>query len=375
MPNPGFFPITKRGLLSCFLAVLLIACTACVSSIPEENASTRQRGSTGSTRAPDDAEPAHNNAGTPETEAALSAAEALSLISKRFQYEGNGEVSRLESEWAGDVEFYHVELHWYGDAITYYSIFVDSHTGAMEIEEIEYEYAQDMLEYWRRSAWYWEYLEIIMDAQDFAREAVYPPGYDGRYPFYLTGFRLVDLDFDGVPELLIFGDGAGASDGLRIFALGLDGVSMIFRGSGNLPEINLYRRLSDDRLAWAFVGANGDSFLYEGAIYMTNASTVLDGRFATNAELHTISVINIDVPDDDVYEYIIDGRVVSQSEFERLMDDLLLYQGGYQRLNPFVIALEYHSGMYRDFQLTNTYSEDDIWRFLESYEFVILPGR
>ena len=77
--------------------------------------------------------------------------EAERMIAERFSYEGEGELTRNISRWDGAIELYHYELHWYGDNTHYYSIQISSFTGEMIIEEIEYDYAQDMLEYWRNS--------------------------------------------------------------------------------------------------------------------------------------------------------------------------------------------------------------------------------
>ena len=120
------------GILIC-LAAALIVCAACNGESPADTISDQlaliQSASTESAKTlnPDEA---------PGPGEKLSSAEAIDLISQRFQYEDQGDVTHYESVWADGVELYRFELHWYGDAIHYYGILVNSHTGAMEVEEI-----------------------------------------------------------------------------------------------------------------------------------------------------------------------------------------------------------------------------------------------
>ena len=84
----------------------------------------------------------------------ISADEALRLISQEILFEGfefQGELEQFESEWEGDAEIYRFEFHPYGDSITYDSISVNSMTKEITDEQIEYDYAQEMLEYWKNS--------------------------------------------------------------------------------------------------------------------------------------------------------------------------------------------------------------------------------
>jgi hypothetical protein len=92
----------------------------------------------------------HARAASPDS-GKLGIDEALNLISKAMPYEGEGEIQRHESKWESGVEFYRFEIHWYGDSATYYSILINSNTGAMESEEIEYDYAQAMRDHWEAS--------------------------------------------------------------------------------------------------------------------------------------------------------------------------------------------------------------------------------
>ena len=376
MFNRGMSSAIKNGLVFCFLAVFLIACTACNDNSPINTLFNRFAADetieptepTGSTAAINNAGAAHNNnQAAPEPEVTLSADEALGLISQRFKYEGSGEVSQHKSEWADGVELFHFELHWYGDAITYSSILINSRTGEMEIEEIEYDYAQDMLAYWREMTWKFGYMEVIEAAHQYAHYGAWPPMHDSQYPFLLTGFMLADLNFDGTPELFIFGDGAGSSEYVRILTIGPDGVYEFFRGPCNINEIKLFRRHSDDSYAWGFISAIGSSDYYGGVIYRTDKDTVLDGGFEDNAVAHKFSSRYNHISRGE--EYTLDGRTVSQQEYNRLMAEYLP-GGGYSRLNPAKAAIEYDYTFFENGRLAYSYHEDDLWKFLNSYAFI-----
>lgn len=73
------------------------------------------------------------------------------MIAEEFQYEGEGTLTRNPSYWYDAIEIYSYELHWYGDNTHYYRIDINSFTGDMFVQEIEYDFAQDMLDYWNRS--------------------------------------------------------------------------------------------------------------------------------------------------------------------------------------------------------------------------------
>ena len=104
----------------------------------------------------------------------LSVDDALNLISEAMPYEGEGEIQQHESKWEKDVELYRFEIHWYGDSATYYSILVNSVTGAMDREEIEYDYAQAMREHWEGSTGPSEEV-TLRDDETGNTETLYPP--------------------------------------------------------------------------------------------------------------------------------------------------------------------------------------------------------
>jgi len=78
----------------------------------------------------------------------LSIDEAVVLIAQEIPFEGQADIEHHKSKWENGVEFYNFEIHWYGDALTYYSIWINSITREIDIEELEVEYASAMLEHW-----------------------------------------------------------------------------------------------------------------------------------------------------------------------------------------------------------------------------------
>jgi len=391
--------IVAKAALACLFAFLIVVCAACGGD----------NGTGVATEAPDtQGEPfriignlnlsgtgAEAETGTPATERKLSAAEALELVVERFDFEDyQGDVDQHDSEWAGDVELYRFELHWYGDALTYFSIRINARSGEMDIEEIEYDYAQDMLAYWERAMrelerdaalgywrealfaywrgrdWKYAYLDVMLEAQHFAEAGVPGDGYDGRYPLQLTGYLLADLNFDGIPELLIFGDGASASDGVRIFTIKDTGVEMIFQGWANLSGLKLYRNLSDGSFAWGFISANGDYEWYGGEVHRTDANTLLDKDFASRTRTNTFSQEN-SYDSGRIHtgsSYVIDGHSVSVSDFHMLIDELFpLDEFELVDVNKVVLEYEYYD---RWEGFTQRLSGELLWQYLESYVFL-----
>ena len=84
----------------------------------------------------------------------LTESDAWRLIYRTIFADGSdeeGELKRIESEMAGDVEIFRFEFHPFGDSMTYDSISVNSKTWEITTEQVEYEYAQAMLDYWEKS--------------------------------------------------------------------------------------------------------------------------------------------------------------------------------------------------------------------------------
>ena len=151
--------------------------------------------------------------------------------------------------------------------------------------------------------------------------------WDGRFFFQISAFMLADLNFDGIPELMIFGDGASASEGMRIFTISNGKAEMILHGWG--PAFTLYRKISDGSLAYIFNSGNGSDGSFWGSVFLTDKSTPMDTRFSESAYVAEYSVAL-----DDDYEFSetestwsFGGKEVSHSEYSRLMDEL---RAGYQ---------------------------------------------
>ena len=178
----------------------------------------------------------------------------------------------------------------------------------------------------------------------------------GRYSFLLEAFMLADLNFDGVPELIILGDGVSASSSMRIFTIYNGKAEMIFHDWGN--EFTLYRKISDGSLAYMFYSGNSSDIDYWASIYLTDKSTPMDSRFSESAYVAEKSGAL-----DDDYEFSetestwsFGGKEVSHSEYDRLMDEL---QAGYQ-------VVEYQPVMLRK-SWDSTPSANELQAFLNSY--------
>ena len=212
--------------------------------------------------------------------------------------------------------------------------------------------------------WKQAYMDTIMNNQTYAGSADWEThDHYGDYPMYITGFQLADLNFDGVPELLSYGDGAGASATMRIFTMIENGAKKVFQGWGDIDTIELYRGNSNDSLAYFFTSANGEYDYYGGAVYRTDSHTVIDASFEDNAKYMEFSAKDEFSYDQDTYvetlistTYTIDGRVVSRDEYDRLQDGVY---SGYNKVNrnSTVLWWDYDSAL----------TVGDYTRFLESY--------
>ena len=145
--------------------------------------------------------------------------------------------------------------------------------------------------------------------------------WDGRYPFSLSGFMLADLNFDGIPELMILGDAASASTMMRIFTIINNKVELIFTGWGN--TFDLYRKISDGSLAYRLKSYNGDYIGAFGSFYISDSSTLMDSYFREKAWRADFSE-TFD-PDDPhaVPVWTFNGESVSEVEYYARIDGLL----------------------------------------------------
>jgi len=153
-----------------------------------------------------------------------------------------------------------------------------------------------------------------------------------RHPSYLSGFMLADLNFDGIPELLIYGDGVSASENMGIFTITPGGVEKIHMDWGNpdYQEFNysdfmLLQSENDGSLMYRIRSENGGEESSWGTIYLTSAVSPMDEHFAA----FTIVVeyrINYEWTAAGGHERtsaVYADRNVSISEFDGLMDSMI----------------------------------------------------
>ena len=143
---------------------------------------------------------------------------------------------------------------------------------------------------------------------------------NGRYPLQLSGFMIADLNFDGVPELMILGDAASAAEMMRVFTISGNKVGMFFKDW--YYSINLGRKTSDGSLAYRLICANGENGGMSGSVYVTNRLTPVDSRFGQNAKKADFSRPYDDDSPSYTPVWLFNGKSVSESEYNKLMVEL-----------------------------------------------------
>ena len=174
------------------------------------------------------------------------------------------------------------------------------------------------------------YLEELLAAQEYASSVEWENyDWDSNYPFELYGAELIDLNFDGTPELILFNPGAGGSQGMRILTISGDGVQMIFNDWGNMGEFKLYRKRGSDDHFFAFESANGDMSGWKGAYYLTGADTKMDKSFARAARFTDFSEYHEIEYNEETYEitelgttFTFGGREVNEEQYWRLQNNV-----------------------------------------------------
>ena len=167
------------------------------------------------------------------------------------------------------------------------------------------------------------YLEELLAAQEYCAAADWENhNRDGKYPLDLFAAQLVDINFDGTPELFLFGAGAGASQDMRIFTIKDNSAHMIFHGWGNMDEIYLYRKLGSDIQVFVFESANGNEEYYGGAWYMTGADTKMDMSLAEAAKFGEFSERHVYGDGGEYFNstYTYNGREVRENDYRQLLD-------------------------------------------------------
>lgn len=206
-----------------------------------------------------------------------------------------------------------------------------------------------------------------------------PPNNDpySRYLFSPYAFILADLNFDGIPELIVFGDFASWTTMMRIFTISQNNVEMVFSGYGNSlydddnienSYLSLYRSISDGSFAYVL-----KSWISKGEVetvgncYKVDKSTVMNDQFeeikkVANFEAsEQIEVVNNSLGEvSDIFlkiRYMFNGREVSKEEYEIQMKNPL---SGYE-------PVAYTPYMFWDDICESSVTVNDVWEFIDLF--------
>ena len=213
--------------------------------------------------------------------------------------------------------------------------------------------------------WRQYYLEFLTTMQEYIAEFDWSVSddYDPQYPRYTTDFRLADLNFDGVPELIICGESVMASSDIRIYTMSESGIQEVFRGllyTGSGPI--LYLNLANDSLFYAFTCL--DAFPpyyidYSFTVYMTDEETMWIGDLADTGGIFA------EYTEDYNYDpiFIFNGEYVSEEVYNHLVDNLF---ADFSELSGYPVSIK---DLYPDDYIDNDYlySADEIMRFFDLY--------
>jgi tetratricopeptide (TPR) repeat protein len=237
---------------------------------------------------------------------------------------------------------------------------------AVEIDKIIDETIDDAIVETAVVDWKSIYLNTMLEALHYAENITWENhDLENIYPANLYSFKLCDLNFDGVPELFILGDGAGAADGMKILVLTEQGTEKIFQGWS--PFIELRRNKNDNSPAYGFASGNGEMSSGHSEYYITNDKTILDSTFTERAKIADASFS--EEYDYDSYsweetlisaEYIFNGQNVSGEEYETLSRNVF---SEYETVPYTSATLECIASEYQSASVT----EADFIAFLDSY--------
>jgi len=187
----------------------------------------------------------------------------------------------------------------------------------------------------------------------------------GNYPKNLESSILVDLNFDGIPELIFFGDGVSGHGFMWIYTINHGKAELMFKGL--YSTMSLFQNNIDGSLAYHIDSTYGELWDSGGMILLTSASTQMNSNFVESAEKASIFIdYGYEDEDDDIpvhdTKYFFNEREVSENEFNKYMDD---------------ITKDYVSVQYTPAQLSkslysydnniNDITDNDITSFLNSY--------
>ena len=221
------------------------------------------------------------------------------------------------------------------------------------------------------AAWDWKdiYLGELLAAQEYSAAADFENhDSESMYPLFLYAAYLIDLNFDGTPELLLFGPGTrDGAQAMHIFTIDGDSVQLIYRGWGDMDAFKLYCKAGSNIHAFTFVSARWDMTSWEGAYYLTNADTKMDRDFSLDAIFARFSERH-DF-DDEGNEldptYTFNGKEVSKTDYDQLTDNMF---AGYEELPYRPVGMIWDSEGYGDTFSIALLSPAEIMPFLDSFD-------
>jgi len=202
---------------------------------------------------------------------------------------------------------------------------------------------------------------------------------DEKYPLELDALVLTDLNFDGVPELIVFGNDNAPWGSMRVFSINEYGVEYVFGDVGYLPDpsdndypfmpsdFNLipYWRTSDSRLAYMLLSwhiTGGGS--YDGDIYSISENTKLKNGFSENTKIASFSGTLGDYDDIDFVSF--NDKEVNRSEYNKLLSNMLT---GYEAIPyiPATLLMQDYGYWENNDNYAYSVKDDVLWAFLNSY--------
>lgn len=226
-------------------------------------------------------------------------------------------------------------------------------------EQTQASYASDN---WRQL-----YFDEIRTALNYAADNV-NKRFPTDYPVSGCIYVLADLNFDGIPELLMYGDGASEVFAMWIFTIVENKVERIGFDQWDFPStpwnIWLYSNVSDDSLAYIITSGGGEGGEYWWSYHLTNQSTILSDRFLDDTMIAESTVWenweDFDAGSDENVTYTFNGETVSEEQWSYFRENPI---DNYIRLDFVPATLDYY---WSDGWPTHI-SDSDIFGFLDSY--------
>jgi len=215
-------------------------------------------------------------------------------------------------------------------------------------------------------AWKQNYLELLVTTQDYIAHFDWSVSddYDSHYPRYTTDFRLADLNFDGIPELIVCGESVLASSDIRIYTMTENGMQKIFSGllhTGSGPTLFHNPEINKRFYAFTCLEVFSDNYLeHVFTVYMTDEETALASNLKDTAGL--VAVYLEDYSENQIFMF--NGRILGEQEYSHLVDSL--FEGLVEFSGYPVSIKDIHPDEYRDNDYI--YSESEILQFFELFK-------